>query len=280
MEDEIEAIPFLRFRIKKSKRADFVDALIIIKESTFTEDEHFYYVQYEEENLDRNVKILFNNVWGLKATKLWINGREVYQEDYKQWTIDNTLFCVFKENCEGICLHTIEFGRWTEISADDPHYNEKIAQTCSIIGFENWIKNNKETIIPNYVNEYILDDMSKYSIMNFKKEESLVELDKKIFQKYVVKKLKFEIDFCPIISREKTLNVIDGFPEKLTLSSEMVKYFEHKYERPLGILSREIAEERDVEAEEINYEKLLAEYIGEEMERRFRKVLSEFFEKK
>ncbi len=42
----------------------------------------------------------------------------------------------------------------------------------------------------------------------------------------------------------------------------------------------DVRKTEETEEEEDDYEKTLAEYIGKEVEKRFRKVLSEFFDKK
>lgn len=94
-------------------------------------------------------------------------------------------------------------------------------------------------------------------------------------EKYVAKKLQVELNYCPIISEEKTFKFKDLIPEKITLPQEARQYLTdepEEYENSPSITGSH--------NEELDYLKEQAKAIGEEVEKRFRKVLSEFFEKR
>lgn len=271
--------PYLKLRIKKSKRVDFLDALEVIERSNHTKDENFYYVSYNEAN--RDAKFLFNDVWRFKATRVWVDGKEILKEEkYSERSIDNTIFCPYKEKCEGLCMHNIEFGMWDDIPYDDPFHDDKIAQTKSVIGLEKWFDETNEKLTLNSRNEYIVEEMIKYSIMELKPDEEIISVDKNILKEFILRRLNFEMGYCSILSMEKTLGIVSRAPEEIQISEDFIRYFKMKTERYLGVLSRTSRDEVETKEEDYEYEKKQAEFIGKEVEKRLRKVLSEFFDKK
>ncbi len=279
MEIDTTEEPFLKYRVKKSTRIDYADTLEIILESDFTEEEKFFFVRFND--VDRKVKKFHNNVWGLKATRLWIKGKEVYLEESGRHGITETIFCSYKEDCEGICKHNMGLARTWEVSRDDPFYDEKIAETDSIQGILKRIEKVKEDIKPDESEDYILREMENLSIVELRLEEKKYMMNKTVFRKYLEKKLGFEFEYCPIISKDDTLRIIEGFPEEFLLSEEMIRYLTRdRFETGMTVSSLERTEGEEIEKEEWEYEKKQAELIGDEVEKRFRKVLSEFFNRR
>ena len=50
MESETLVEPYLKYRVKKSKRVDYADTLEIILESDYVEEENFFYVLYQQQD--------------------------------------------------------------------------------------------------------------------------------------------------------------------------------------------------------------------------------------
>ena len=278
MEDSKTTESYLRYRVKKSKRVDYADTLEIILENDFKEEENFYYVNFEE--VDRKVKKFHNNVWGLKATRLWINGNEVFIEEVRYGNVIETIFCPYKENCDGICKHDIGLMSHWSISTEDPFYYEKAAETRSLEGVLRWFKESSESTEPNYRDEYVLAEMNKLSILELEEDEKKFTIDKTIIEKYIQKKLGFELEYCPVISKQDTLSIIDEYPREISITNEMLKHFAGERLTSGSTISRIERIEDEEEMDEYVYEKEVTKIIGDELEERLRKVLSEFFEER
>ncbi|MHA1408235.1 MAG: hypothetical protein ACTSSG_12760 [Candidatus Heimdallarchaeaceae archaeon] len=274
-----EKIPYLKFRVKKSKRADFLDSLAIIKQHKHEEDENFYYVYFAQ--ADKEVKQLFKNVCRLKATKIWICGKEIYRDEVSYETLEKTIFCPYKETCEGFCKHSIGLEMGRKISWDDPFYNEKVAKQASLEALLNWIKKNEKFTSIDYYEEDTVREMQEFSILELNKDKKLFTINKESLLEYINRKFSFELEYCPLIKREQFLNLVTEFPQEIKIEEKLLDYFLEKERRYIGITNR-ITTQREEEEEELTgeYEEKIIELLGKEIEKRLRKVLTEFFEKK
>lgn len=276
---------YLKLRIKKSKRVDFLDDLEIIKQSKFDEDENYYYVYFDE--IDHQVKALFNSVWTLKATKIWINGKEIIHDTGYP---SEVIFCLYKDICEGICYHDIRLIYSAFVNGDDPFYIEKSAKIQSIKGAKAWFEEN-QTIsrIVNHEDD-VLKKLNEYTILEHDKELLTFSINIDQIRHYVLRKLSFELSYCPLISEKKIVDYINTFPTQLKYTKEVYKYLSMETKRDLFEII-DLEEEHAIQtkgySEEPYEEEPLSiklsdeaiEKLGDEFEKRLRNVLSEFSKK-
>lgn len=273
MDSESYNEPFLKFRIpKKSTSISFIDAMRIIEEREYETDDTFYYVSFEEPL--KIAKKLYKIISRMKGTKIWIKGKEVEEQT---WTVDNTIFCTYWNDCEGKCKHNLEFNFDEFVYHDHPLYEEMVANNESVYGLEKWLTENKDEMKFVHNNFNILHSFDRYLIIEYEDKLSDIKVNKDNLVKYVKKKLQFELEYCPIISEEKTLEFKNIIPDKIVLPEEAIKYLSGEHEDFQTIRTEG---EGDVYTEELDHLKEQAKAIGDEVEKRFRKVLSEFFERR
>ncbi len=124
-------------------------------------------------------------------------------------------------------------------------------------------------------------------------KDKVLNLNKTLIKETVERSYSFELEHCPIISREKTIGIIDSFPDNTILPLRIQKELQIEKEREeeydeeeTGVEEEEYdeeeagVEEEEYDEEEEEYLKKQAEFIGDEIEKRLWKVLSEFFDKK
>ena len=268
----------VKIRITKVSRSDsYPDALKIIKDNDFTEDENFYYISFPEANND--LKQLFELIGTWKSTKIWLNDKEISKLNREA---RKTIFCPYFRECEGICKHNIGLGE-SYYTRDDPYYDKIIAEKESIIGLVNWaiplIQSEEKDIseASRRVDYYQRDEIAVLS-----EDCKHLIFNRKEMEVYTRRKFQFESEFCPKFDEKKTLALIEKIPEQIVLSNSLTKeiryYRELEKTRYLPISST--ISDMEKETNEYEYEKKQAELIGDEVERRFRKVLSEFFERR
>ena len=104
-----------------------------------------------------------------------------------------------------------------------------------------------------------------------------------MLRRNIFNRLKRELEYCPQIEEIKISEMIDSFPERIIISNDLVKTLtEYNGDFYLGRFRMERTQLDDElkNVDEYEYEKKQAELIGDEVEKRLRRVLSEFFEKR
>jgi hypothetical protein len=273
MTEELTSKSDFTIRItKRTGSASIFDVKKIIEEYEKTEDEAFWYVYFSEGNKD--FEQVFAYVSGWKTTKLWVKGEEFPLEYHTRRNFQDTIFCKYKEKCDGSCLHNLDLNL-NEHNWSDPFYKDKEAENESVQGLKKWF-DNFETLqkTDNWRFGNTLAHMIDYNIL-VKETADKLKLNKDLLKKHIQKKLEFELKYCPQISFAKTIEDISRFPVFLEISK-----------RTQGLLKEDSTDDitydnlKDSDDDEIDYEKRLAGFIGDEVEKRLRKVLSEFFETK
>lgn len=72
----------------------------------------------------------------------------------------------------------------------------------------------------DYNKQHVLRKLRSYDIVNFDDDMKKIKISKEDSEKYVLKKLQFELEYCPIIQKEKTKSPIINFPEEVILPEE------------------------------------------------------------
>ena len=105
---------------------DLKELILLFKHE---KDEQFFYV--ESETLSKEFEDIYQMVDGWKATKFWIDNREIPIKDDRH-NIKNTIFCKFRNSCNGLCNHTTIsqsryfFSRFVDRLQKGPSFFEKI----------------------------------------------------------------------------------------------------------------------------------------------------------
>lgn len=256
----------------KTTSASLPDILSIIENYRIEEDNKFWFVIFPEINKD--FETLYEMTGNWKTTKLWIKGKEI-QKEYK-WKIQETIFCISRDKCEGLCMHDLgmsiySYG-WYNILLE-----EKLGEYESVRGLKKWFEEMNENCEIESLQNFrsTLKNFLNSKLVVIEKDKVL-NLNKTFIKETVERSYSFELEHCPIISREKTVGIIDSFPDNTILPLRIQKELQIEKER-------EEEEEAGVEEEEYDEEEYLkkqAEFIGDEIEKRLGKVLSEFFDKK
>ena len=121
---------------KKGRMKSYPDIVRSFQNSLVDEDESFYYVEFDE--TDKKLDRLFSTVGGWKATKIWIDGKEVDNGD-----IGKVIFCPFLQNCDGICKHSLGLELYRMLYGS-PFAYKKIAERESLEGLKTWYEKNQE----------------------------------------------------------------------------------------------------------------------------------------
>jgi len=260
---------------KKSQSVLLPDVIELIKDYEKEEDGNFWYVYFTGE--DMKIKKILDIVGGWKSTKFWIGDEEIPK--YNRGPFESTIFCPYKERCQGLCMHDLDLYLY-RYDWDDPFIEDKKGEQESIKGLYNWITSLENVSRKKfYRNNYriTLEFLMEQNILE-KNDEGQLEINNENLEKIIKSKLDFELQYCPIILKDKTLGIITKFPDTLIFPDylEIITEDIDRFEEA-EILVKVKEDEVDNEYE---YEKKQAELIGDEIEKRIRKVLSEFFEKK
>ncbi len=265
MNEEVPQEPFIKIRVpQKSSSIIFVDIMTMLKEFETESNDKFFYVSFVEPT--ETARKFCDLASKMKGNKIWISGKEI---EGWYWETAETIFCKYRETCDGICKHNLGFGLYTGWHVDQAHplSDEIKAKNESVEGLVKWYEENKEGFKLESRNYQILRTMiNSYLIAEFDYESKEIPVNKELLIKYIENKLKFELEHCPIISAEKTLGLLEKIPEKIILPVAAGEYF--------------MGERIEDEGEEYESSGFTLEEFGEEIEKRFRKVLSEFFDKK
>ncbi len=280
MTEENEKPSFLKLRISKKVRSDaIVDVKTILQDCDHESDERFFYVYFTEPS--KNAKKLIDITGSWKTTKVWIGGKEV--EDPISYELRKTILCNYFDGCDGVCKHHLYLGFGDYVYPDDSLSKTKVPEEGSLAGLNIWFENNKESVENTFENERLIYRLMKVSAIEL--DEDNVIFNKDILKEFLFQKLNDELKYCPIISTKKMEEIIYGFPDELNFTDVLMKSLTSRDNNGYMLRSetdlperREIGEQSDLD--EYEYDKKQAELIGDEVEKRLRKVLAEFFEKK
>ncbi len=258
---------------KKTTSASLPDILNIIKNYEKKEDDSFWYIVFPAINSDLEELYELTNNW--KTTRLWIQGKEIPNK--LRWGIRDIVFCIYREKCEGQCMRDLRMNLYS-YNYDDILIMEKMGENESIGGLKKWFENMSEER-GSEDTHYFRERLRKFldsQIIQIEDNKNVI-LNKELLKKTVKKLYELELEYCPIIEEDNTIDIIEQFPNTTALPERIQRELE---------IERD-TEETEVEDDEEWEQKIEDEYLqkqarmfGDEVEKRFRKVLSEFFEKK
>ena len=259
----------LKLRIPHKVRSDgIVDVISILKGFEHETDDRFFYISFNEPVQEAKRLVDIAGPW--KATKIWINGEEI--EGGFSYKLKETIFCTHYDDCNGICKHDLYLGLGIESEEEG-----------SINALSNWFETSEDndSLDRNRENMWAINSMMSKSIIEIKEDKLIV--NKHYLKDYIFGKLNDETKYCSIISKDKIEEVISNLPKTLSVSEKAMRYLYSEYKKEFtgrpAVLSLESSVEESNEEDEYAYEKKQAEIIADEVEKRLRKVLSEFFDK-
>ncbi|MCE7748953.1 MAG: hypothetical protein GPJ51_11185 [Candidatus Heimdallarchaeota archaeon] len=258
---------------RRSSSASMPDINSIIEKCDNEEDDRFWYVIFQA--ITPELEELYELTGGWKSTKLWVYGKEIPKS--LRWRIRSIIFCNYRDDCEGVCMHDLGMNlhsyNYTDILLE-----EKIGKNESIKGLKKWFEEMGEEKKGDSAYRFraCLKSFIDSQVIKIKNNESAI-LDKEQLKEVVKNLYNYELEYCPSIVKEKTIDIIDQFPNTTMLPIRFQKELQMEQESEEGIDEDEEEWEQKSDDE---YLRKQAEFFGEEVEKRMRKVLSEFFNKK
>ena len=158
---------------------------------------------------------------------------------------------------------------------EDPFVEGTIGEKESVRGLKGWFEDFEKMQKNDFWRfRQTLETLTNQKILT-KESTDKSKLNREKLITFIQKKLRFEIQYCQQISIDKTQKTLEHLPDYFTLSKEVQRYLKGDSD-DYEVIERT---DREPDEDEIDYEKRLAGFIGDEIEKRLRKVLSEFFEK-
>ena len=232
----------------QSESASFKDVMKIVERYPNWVEDKLRFVVFEEANIDLYNLIDLTRRW--KVFRLIIDGNEYEREEVDR--IVETLYCEYKDQCNGICMHYKSYYFFNNKRLDEiielMNQSEFSWDIMRLLERENWAKQNKDE-----ENEYYL-------------------IDKEDCKREIKDYLRFEEEFCPIYDPKKIDEILEDVPEKIT-NTRRITFIQNEQ------LTEEEIEARNKERKTIFLTEeqmdIIAKKISEEMEIILKKLLKE-----
>lgn len=218
----------------KTRSASLNDVINIAEKYEHHIEGNYYFVHFEEP--DNNLKNLLKLIKRWASTQILLGDQEVNVQ-----TVHDIFFCQDKLLCGGICTHPRI--KWVKLS----EFIERIRIEEGV----------------GFVDEYVIQSLTPFLEKIGDKE---FKLNKEKMLDYIKNEWFFELEYCPLINIEKTLNLVKKYPDKITVREEFSDLSDKDSDY----------EDSDYEDSDMEYYKEIAEIFADVFENRLRKVLKEF----
>ena len=239
----------------KSSSPSLSDAKLIAEKC----DEHYYdgdfcFAHFEEPTQD--LKKLLDLIGRWKTTKIHIN-----DDEYPVSKVSGTIFCPQKLLCNGVCTHPT-------IGHD------------SFVRFKKRLDIEEDTgFLPSgpgrdWEHERVFEHLT---FCLTKEDDNKFRIDKDKLEDYVKDEYFFELEFCPIIKEQETLDLVRGLPDYLSIRSQE-SLWESRERASQHYYPPDIEKIGDIElfdkafSDEENYEKMAKAFV-DELEKRLPKII-------
>jgi hypothetical protein len=223
----------------KTRSVSLNDAIKIAEECEHYKEANFYFVHFDEPN--NSLQKLLDLIKSWKTTQVFLEDKEV---DVKSFS--NTFFCQDILLCGGICTHP-RIG-WM-----------KLSDFLDAIQVEKGI---------GYAEKYAIQSLTPF-LEKIRANKFKLNKDKLI--DYIKNEWFFELEHCPIINANETLELVNKFPDEIEVRDRFAAFRDE--DMPIG----DLGESRGVDEETY---KEIAEIFADAFEKRLRKVFKEFYKAK